>query len=351
MLDPLSVHIPLTLTTDTRPALPRVPLLRRSPDHADDYILEFDYSSLSDLLKCPRKYENAYVLGRVPIGDDSATSFGDLFHRCESLRMEHGLTAAVVQRQQELVSQHFADRVVAPNDHRTAARMLDVLMKYNSLYHGDGWPDKVLLAQGEKMIERPFKLAFATVHLEKVIPYSHQTLLNEDSNEFLFIRNLHLVFVGKIDLVLSDSADFVWCVDHKTTKMGGSNFENAFLLSLQTRGYGAATRKLLNVRVFGCIVNALIIRPITRTGTPTEFFRRSFPYSDDLLDEWQDDVRAHVLTLSSYLTNGFFPQSSLSFMSPCAMCDYAENCGLPRDQRHADLYSDLYTDNTWSPLH
>ena len=33
MLDPLSVHIPLTLTTDTRPTLPRVPLLRRLPDH------------------------------------------------------------------------------------------------------------------------------------------------------------------------------------------------------------------------------------------------------------------------------------------------------------------------------
>ena len=78
------------------------PCFAGCPIIQDDYILEFDYSSLSDLLKCPRKYENAYVLGRVPIGDDSATAFGDLFHRCESLRIEHGLTAAVVQRQQDL---------------------------------------------------------------------------------------------------------------------------------------------------------------------------------------------------------------------------------------------------------
>ena len=203
------------------------------------------------------------------------------------------------------------------------------------------------------MIERPFKLAFATVHLEKVIPYSHEVLLNEPfDNEFLFIRISTLYSLARSTWSCSDTADFVRGVDRQDHEDGWFHVRER-VPSISTN-QGLCCGRPQNPQRSACSVASstlFIIRPITRTGTPTEFFRRSFPYSDDLLDEWQDDVRAHVLTLSSYLSSGFFPQSSLSFMSPCGMCAYAENCGLPRNQRHADIYSDLYMDNTWSPLH
>lgn len=367
MLDPLSVCIDLQQQAAAPVAnLPRRRLLRSCGN--DDYIFETDYSNISTYLSCPKQYENAVVLGREGLYDTSATSFGDLFHRCEELRLradprDEPAWTTVYAKQHALVQEHFSTFRPAPTDHRTADRMIAVLAAYNQRYAGDCWPQLVLTIDDETLIERPFSYDLCTIAVNAVVPYSPETLvidsdqhpeccltIGPDSRPGLFIRNIHVRYTGKIDLALQENGG-LWVVDHKTTSMGGEAFFNSFRTSLQTRGYTAAASRILNLPFLGCIVNAVVIRKPSKTGTPTEFIRQPYFYSPDSQDEAIEAMKTHTAGIVSMLTVGNFPQAATSFKSPCDWCDYNDNCSLPRDQRLADLQSPLFRDKTWNPAH
>lgn len=361
MLDPLSLSIELP-STPQRPTLPARKLLTLSSTHPDDYILELDYSSLSKIIECPRAAENYLIHSREAATDGSATSFGKLFHSCEELRLLHGLTPEVITRQRELVSTHFLNHFTSPSDHRTAERMLDVLNKYNKMYSLDGWPDKTLTQEtleggSDKLVERSFKVELCTIPITGIIPYDKTKLIANATNEVdvnnvtggFYVRHLHIVFTGRIDAIITDS-NLLWVVDHKTSSRGGKEFEDAFRLSLQTKGYVWAAQKLLNLPIAGLIMNGIIIRPLTKTGTGTEFSRHSYFYSADSISEWETNAIAIIHNFVSMLVFGYFPQHSRSFKSPCAGCSYQDNCSLPRHQRAADLSTDFFRDVTWSPI-
>lgn len=362
MIDPLSLCIPTTTARDNTPSGPPRKLLKPSPDHPDDYILEIDYSSYSDFLECPRKGENSLVFSREGKRDATALNFGRLFHSCEELRLLHGLDDSVRARQRELVAKHYVDNPVAIGEYRNASTMLNVLDRYNSLYAHDGWPGRVHIHEGEKFVERPYKIELCTIPVNDKIPYDRHTLLQPWSatqmwrpdianvgTEHVVVRNLHIILTGRIDAILSDS-NALWVVDHKTSSRGGLEFITAFNLSLQTRGYCWAARRL-GIPVVGLIMNAVICRPPTKTGTGLEFDRHTYPYSPDSLDEYENNLRALLSDFVACLVRGYFPQTSRSFKSPCAGCDYEDNCRLPPSQRYADLHSPLYRDIVWTPMH
>lgn len=312
--------------------------------------MELDYSSLSSFMECARMAENSLVHARVASRDSSATAFGTLFHSCEELRLRHGWSEATKQAQHELVAKHFMSHFPSPGDHRTADRMISVLKLYNEKYAHDGWPDKVLVHNGEKMVERPFKLELCTVNLNCEVPYRQDQLVAQPALCCSFpIRSVHILYTGVIDAILHDS-NVLWVVDHKTSSMGGKTFWEAFRLSNQTRGYAWAAQQILSLPVAGAIVNGIVMRPLTKTGVGNEFDRATFFYSQDSLEECAENLRTLCSDFLANLSRGYFPQHSLSFKSPCSGCDYADNCALPPAQRAADIASDLYTDVTWNPL-
>jgi len=356
MFDPLSNDVLVDLPhAPARPAYPTRKLLQPSPDHPDDYILELDYSSASKFICCPRSAENYLVRSRESDRPSSATDFGKLFHLCEELRLTHGFSDALFQRQRELVMEHFLHHPVSPTDHRTADRMLAVLKLYNERYHNDNWHNMIVQHEGEPFIERPFKIELCTVPVNGMLSYSKDQLVAgaelADTNVRPIVRNIHIIFTGRIDAALHVS-NLIWVMDNKTSSRGGGEFENAFRLSLQTRGYTWALQHILNQPVAGLIMNALVIKPPTlKVQNNTELQRISYHYSQDSLDEWYENMCAISADLVSNLVRGYFPQHGLSFKSPCAGCDYSENCQLPREQRATDLASDIYRDVTWSPIH
>jgi PD-(D/E)XK nuclease superfamily len=355
MLDPLSLHIP---TSDTRPAPqvhPTRKLLQPSPDHPDDYILELDYSTISKFLECPRAMENYSLNSREADRNRSATDFGKLFHTLEELRLQAGgFSDALRVRQHELIQQHFVSHPTPPGDHRTAQRMVQIIKVYEERYAADGWPQALLEHEGGKMVERAFKVGLCSVEVNALLPYPASQLiaLGEISSDVNFrVRNIHVFYTGRIDAVLRDSGH-LWVVDHKTSSMGGREFEDAFRLSLQTRGYVWAAQKLLNMPLAGLIMNAVVVKkPTLKVENNTELNRHPYFYTPDSLVEFEDNMRAHVSDFISMLCRGYFPQTARSFKSPCAMCDYTENCALPRHQRNTDLASPLYRDVTWNPVH
>lgn len=358
MLDPLALDIPLAEASGqtAQPTLPTRKLLRPSPDHPDDYVLEVDYSGLSKFMECPRQSENYHVRSREADRDRAATDFGKLFHTLEEKRIRAGFTPETLVHQQETIAMHFLRHPPSATDYRTAAMMTQVRSGYTSQYILDGWTEKLLQIDGQPMVERPFKIPLCTVEVNKLLSYTPQTLIGEDSgvsgapHALPFVRNIHVLYTGRIDAVLQEGP-FVWVVDHKTSSRGGREFEEAFRLSLQTRGYCYVAQLLCGLEVTGLILNAAIIRPPTKTGKGVEFLRRNYFYSQDSLAEWLQDTQALATDFVSALVRGYFPQTSRSFKSPCAGCDYNENCTLPREQRAADLASDLYRDVTWSPIH
>lgn len=367
MIDPMSTD---NIAIDLPNAVPRKQyptrrLLQPSPDHPDDYVMEIDYSSLSKYICCPRQYENYAIHSREADRSQSATDFGKLFHQCEELRLRVGFNDTLRQRQRELVIEHFQRLPVSPTDHRTAERMLAVLKQYEERWAHDDYPAKVLVHEGEPFIERPFKIPLCTLELNETIPYSFEQLCvaprptRPESEPHYYpvgypkldIGRIHIILTGRIDAAITES-NLLWVVDNKTSSRGGEEFESAFRLSLQTRGYAWALQKILDRPVAGLIMNALVIAPPTlKLFNNTKLSRITYPYSPDSLAEWEDNIRATVSDLVHSLQRGFFPQHGLSFKSPCAGCDYAENCGLPRAQRAVDLASDTYRNVTWNPIH
>lgn len=353
MLDPLSNDLCIDLpNANPRPDWPVRRLLKPSPDHPDDYIMELDYSSASKILNCQRQGENYLIHSREADKSQSATDFGKLFHECEELRLAHGFTPAVAQRQREMVIEWFASHPVAPTDHRTAERMLAVLQQYNERYQADDWHNKVIQHEGQPFIERPFKIELCTVPVNDNIPYNKsQLVVDSDHNGWFDVRNIHVFFTGRIDTAIEESR-LIWVVDNKTSSRGGKEFTDAFRLSLQTRGYTWALQHILGRPVSGLIMNALVIKPPTlKVFNNTELDRVTYHYSQDSLEEWFDNMQHIVADFIGSLHRGFFPQTALSFISPCAKCDYSENCQLPRDQRMTDLRSDIFRDVTWNPIH
>lgn len=361
MLDPLSISIPLSSPRPERPIHPTRKLLQPSTEHPDDYVLELDYSSLSKFISCPRSAENYLLRSRESVRDSSATQFGKLFHSCEELRLLHGWSDSTKVAQHELIAEHFLHNPPIPGDHRTADRMVDLLQKYNERYINDGWPQRTFHeGRTEPFVEVPFKVQLCTIPVNADVPYFPGVLVVGkthpkdgiwlDEAGPLPVRNLHIFYTGRIDAVLHDS-NLLWVVDHKTSSRGGREFEEAFRLSLQTRGYVWAAQKLLGLPIAGLIMNAVVIRPLTKTGTGTEFNRHSYLYSQASLDEWENNVKAIVSDFVACLLRGYFPQYAQSFKSPCSMCDYAENCALPPEQRSDDLASELFRDVTWNPVH
>jgi hypothetical protein len=231
--------------------------------------------------------------------------------------------------------------------------MLSVLALYQQRYLHDGWDKKIVQHEGAPFIERPFKIELCTIPVNAHIDYTtDEVVVNAPIyRELPFIRNIHVIFTGRIDAALHDS-NLIFVMDNKTSSRGGREFEEAFNLSLQTRGYTWALQKILGTPVAGLIMNALVIKPPTlKLQNNTELTRHTYFYSQESLDEWEQNVRAHVSDLVHNLVRGYWPQSGLSFKSPCAMCDYSQNCVLPPAQRAADLASALFRDVTWNPIH
>lgn len=377
MLDPLSISIPLSEPMPAIPAvvLPTRKLLKPHPTIPDDYILEIDNSTLELFHTCARKAENYSVHSREATRDQSAQQFGRLFHQCEELRLRHGLSDAVKQRQLELISTHYLSHPVSPDDHRTPDRMATVLKAYNERYKEDGWAGKVMWRDdvisadegstldsivSQPCVEIGFSLPLCTIPVHAVIPYKKFDLVSNyaDATSAAYepfpCGTLHISWTGRIDAILRDS-NLLWVVDHKTTSSGGRELSEAFRLASQTIGYTWAATQLLSAPVAGCIINVVLIRPPLKTSRGTqpreEFERIPYFYSPERLAEWHHTISHSVADFVSCLLRGFFPMTGpKSFRSPCVYCDYHSNCQLPRSQRSADLASGEYRDVTWNPL-
>lgn len=351
MLDPLNLSIPLSVEqpqVTQRPAMPPRFLLKQTAV-TGEFILECDYSGMSDYMRCPRAAMNKHVFRRELAKDQSALGFGRLFHKLTEVKDRVGLTPETLAFQREHAAKHFMEFPCSPTDHRNFDMSQSVIKLYNERWMNDGWKEKVFVFEGEPFIERPFKIELCTIPVDSEVPYSEWLLFSGREYAATYIKLIHVHYIGRIDLVLEEAGN-LWVVDRKTSSRGGAEFEEAFRLSHQTRMYAWAVWQITGRRPLGCILDAAVVRKPTKTGKGLELDRKNYFYSEESLLESAECMKAHVSDFIGCLVRGFWPQSAQSFKSPCAGCDYAGNCALPLSQRAADLASDIYRDVTWNPL-
>lgn len=322
------------------------------------FAIQIDNSSNEVNTTCSRSAEYKLVLGReAPPGP--ALVYGSAIHNglevwYNDTTLGHKHIQTTLNDVMDAVVKTFEEPVPL-NEWRTPDKACDTLIRYMKTYADD--PFQVLLHEGKPCVEMPFSLPLG------VLDYNDETLHRtfkdivdsttwpegQDPEEPVRIREVHVYWTGKIDLIgMVDG--LVTVMDHKTTSMGGPTFFDDFELSSQTVGYTWAVRQILGIPVNHFMVNAIIGRKPTRTGISLDLSRQRYFYSDERVKEWELNTLVSVSDFISNLLRNYFPMAPKWCMGKYGKCKYHDVCSLPEKQRMPMLMSDQYSDVTWSPL-
>lgn len=292
-----------------------------------DDTLIIDNSRLECFTTCPRLAQYRVLRKRTISRGRSALEFGKALHTALELRYTlpdiNQFSDDLLQSQIASLQKSFSTIVLEPEDFRTLDRAIDIIQGYNLYYARE--PFSIVQVEGKPFVERSFAIPLGIVGGYKVI------------------------WTGRIDLLVQDDRG-IFVMDHKTTSMLGATYFADFVLSQQMLGYVWATRALTGLKVAGVIVNALVSRRPSKTGTPVEFSREKIYYPEEHLDEWRTDI-LHIA--SDFIHNAkrnYFPKHTKWCIGKYGKCEFHEVCTLPPAQRELLLTSDLYADDNWSPL-
>lgn len=333
---------------DTKPVqnLPRKKLLTHLD--GDDYILRMDNTALENFLSCDRAAFYRLILGRTS-GGTSALTYGSAIHAALEYYYTHGLDLQAMLRAGEAEFAKSPPEVGEWRNYDTfEAAIKGYLSHYGLHTQHDVFTPVIHLDQ--VCVERRFEDHLGEVEINAELPFSRELLVidSEDPSP-LYIRKLHIVWTGVID-ILAHQGEHLWVVDHKTTSIEGPSYYDAFNLSQQFVGYTRAAQKILGVPVSGALLNCIIGRKPTKTGTSLAFSRRYYPYSKWLIDEWQSEILVLVADFVDRLRSGLFPKRTLWCTNKFGTCPYMSVCQMEPEHRLMMLNSSNYTNYVWDPL-
>lgn len=295
-----------------------------------------DNTSLEHFTTCARNAEYYLLRNRELNVGRSALVFGGTLHEClEMYYRNPGKELEFYLKNAEPIIQEMPEPE-DPKDFRTRARAFDAFLSYCTSAIGD---DFVVLNDeaSEPYIERYFELPLGDVEFNSTFNGK-------------FFEKISVRWTGRIDLIIQEG-DTPWVLDHKTTRIVGDSFFGNFYNSQQTIGYTWAASQLLKTQVAGLFLNALAIRPVTKTGVPFELCRQKFPYQPSRVEEWVFNTLTLVSDFLSHLDRGFFPMETQWCVGKYGKCQFFDVCTLPAEQRETMLTSNFYKDVTWTPKH
>lgn len=344
-MDPTAFQFPNLNEVITAPEVnPKRPLLTRIQG-TDDFILQLDNTTASIFQTCPRAAK-FYSIYRRQRPDRASLIFGGAIHAGLEVIYKYGYEqekAGVVA-----ILNHFEQHPYnTAGEWRTPTYAIEAFRRYC-----DYWS----LMDNFKPIsvdwvEKPFALNIGSFVVNAKLPFTYAQLTDETSDEPLYIATLHVQWTGKIDLVNTNGDELIYVTDHKTSSMGGLTFWADFVLGQQTHGYMWAAQEILGYHLAGFILNALLIRKPSKTGVGFEFDRRVYYHTQPSLIEWKTDMLQTVESFVNALTHNEFPKYTPWCMGKYGACQYHDVCTLPQEQRRFMLFSDMYANVTWSPLH
>lgn len=331
--------------------LPPLPLLEHDRD--DDYILRIDNSSLEKLQTCPRSAEH-YLIHRRERAGSSALIFGGAIHAALEHLYKNNFSPEHIAEAIRIGHRHMETINLRPHDHRTPQMLSQVITLYAAQYAPHGGHDLIPLTyESSPAVEIGFSRQLGEMHLDSSMKFTRGRLLGMDCerpDEPLYIKTLHVLWSGKIDLICDYMRKPV-VADHKTSSMAGPTFYEQFRLSQPVHGYMWAAAQCMGISISTFMLNALFIRKPTKTGKGIEFERRTFNYSEFHMNEWEKDVTAEIGNFVNGMLSGYFPKAPVWCMGKYGACPYHDVCTQPgKDAQMSLLFSEIYSNVNWSPL-
>lgn len=341
----------LTLTQPRRRILQAV-------DDQDNYVLQIDNSTLETYVTCPRSYAFNNIYGRSP-EPKSALTFGSAIHRGLELYYKNrpvneiieGVVATFPSK-----SDSFLDELLgaetSSREWRTPELAVDTILEYMKTYPKECETWEVMTFNGEPAVEIGFSIPLMETKIDSLCNWPQSTLVVGSNDHSPFhVKNLTVFWTGKLDLLVRmRQSGAIKVLDHKTSSIASGQFLDDFILSQQTLGYTWAGREMLEEPVDGLILDLIVNRQPTRTGTARALSRYPYPYPEWRLDEWRTNVVSHIIKLLHDLFQLDFPMSPKWCIGKYGKCPYHSICSLPPEQRLDALEGSGFTDNTWSPL-
>jgi len=329
----------------------------QSTDDQDNYVLQIDNSTLETYVTCPRSYEFGNIHGRSP-EPKSALVFGSAIHRGLEFYYKQASNAEIVRAilaEFPAVDNTFAADLGLEEDSsewRTPELAVETVMDYMTRYPRDRESWELMEFNEGPAVEIAFSIPLFTTTINSECPWPQSSLVVGSIDHAPFhINTLTVFWTGKMDLLVQSRGDGgIWVMDHKTSSIAGGQFLNDFLLSQQTLGYTWAAREILGRTPQGFLLDLIVNRKPTRTGTSRDFGRYPYAYPDWKITEWQVDVQSHIVKLLHDLFARNFPKNPKWCVGKYGLCPYSSVCNIDPTDRLTALQGSGFADNTWSPL-
>ena len=345
MIDPLSLIEELPTP---KSELPRKRLLEHLS--GDEYVLKIDNSSLENFAACDRASFYRLILGRTSAGS-SALTYGKAIHAALEVLYRDGFD---LPRMLSAGAAVFALDPPGEGEWRTYTTFQQAILGYCNHYGIDEVTGDAFEVQTDKdgapYVEAKFEDHIGEIQLDCELPFvGEQIVAGSDSQEPVHVSKLQIVWTGMIDLIARHH-DRVGIMDHKTTSVEGPSYYDSFNMSQQFIGYIRSARKLTQLDVQGALLNVIIGRKPSKTGTSLDFSRRWYSYPEHLINEWQDDVLSLIEDFVERLKSGYFPKRTLWCTNKFGTCPFMNVCTLPSEHRDMMLHTSAYSTYTWNPL-
>lgn len=295
----------------------------------------WDSTSLGYLKTCPRLYYYHMIEGWVPKEESIHLRFGQEYHqaihdyenaRAAEMPFEDAVRHAIHQL---LIRIHSwdPDPTLRASQHKNKAQLLHLVVAYFDEFRDD--PCKTyILENGRPATELSFRF---------------QLDWGPTSD-----ADISYLLCGHLDRVVT-FANTIFVLDHKTSTATPTDYYFAqYSPNNQMTLYTFAGKVVLDTPIAGVIVEAAQVT----NEKPMKFERRPTYRSDEVIDEWLDDLEYHLANAESFALANYWPMNDTA-CGNYGGCRFREVCTRPASVREKFLNSDfiqLPPEERWNPL-
>jgi hypothetical protein len=310
----------------------------------------FDSTSLGYLKTCPRLYQYVMIEGWVPKDESIHLRFGQEYHSAiqdyEGYRaggMDFGdAVRSTVQQLLIRIHDWDPDPTLRAFTHKNKGQLLYLVVAYLDEYRDD--PCKTLiLDNGMPAVELSFRF-----QLDFGPSVAREVILENGMEATETHTEANYLLCGHLDRVVN-FADSLFVLDHKTATNTPTDYYFAqFSPNNQMTLYSFAGKVVLDAPIAGVIIEAAQVT----IDKPMKFERRPTYRSDEVIDEWLDDLEYHLANAEAFAQANYWPMNDTA-CGNYGGCRFREVCTRPKAVRERFLKSDfiqLPEDERWNPL-
>lgn len=310
----------------------------------------WDSTSLGYLKTCPKLYEYHVIEGWVPKDESIHLRFGQEYHAAiqdfENLRAEgtafEPAIEEVMRRLLLRIKDWDPDPTAKPYANKNKDQLLHLVVAYLDEFGRNDSCKTHILENGKPAVELSFRfeLDFGPSNVNGS-GYSPTPIEGCDPPQ-------PYILCGHLDRVVDLNGE-LFVLDHKTTSATPTDYYfNQYTPNNQMTLYAFAGKVVMDSPVKGVIVEAAQVT----IDKPMRFERRPTYRSDDIIDEWLNDLEYHLSTAEAFVEANHWPMND-SACDKFGGCRFREVCSRAPSVREAYLKADfiqLPEGERWNPL-